>query len=123
MGITGIWQWVLILAIVLILFARPGKISGIMGDFGKGLRNFKTGMKDEDAVEGDDVEVIESSAEEAKPVRKKATAKKASGKKKAQESSEEKGCEKENPGLIALFLDQHLIFTGIIGCSIWAGRN
>ena len=49
-----------------------------MGDFGKGLRNFKTGMKDEDAVDGDDVEVIRSSAEEAKPVRKKATAKKAS---------------------------------------------
>ena len=83
MGITGIWQWVLILAIVLILFARPGKISGIMGDFGKGLRNFKSGMKDDDAVDADDVEVIESSAEEAKPVRKKSPAKKASGKKKA----------------------------------------
>ena len=83
MGITGIWQWVLILAIVLILFARPGKISGIMGDFGKGLRNFKSGMKDDDAVDADDVEVIESSAEEVKPVRKKSPAKKASGKKKA----------------------------------------
>ena len=70
MGITGIWQWVLILAIVLILFARPGKISGIMGDFGKGLRNFKSGMKDDDeAVDVDDVEVIESSAEEARCAR------------------------------------------------------
>ena len=82
MGITGIWQWVLILAIVLILFARPGKISGIMGDFGKGLRNFKSGMKDDDAVDVDDVEVIESSSEESTPVRKKSPAKKASGKKK-----------------------------------------
>ena len=36
MGAFGIWQWIVILAIVLILFARPGKISGIMGDFGKG---------------------------------------------------------------------------------------
>ena len=95
MGITGIWQWVLILAIVLILFARPGKISGIMGDFGKGLRNFKTGMKDEDAVDGDDVEVIESSAEEAKPVRKKATAKKASGKKKASKKAAKKKAAKK----------------------------
>lgn len=85
MGITGIWQWVLILAVVLILFARPGKISGIMGDFGKGLRNFKSGMKDEDAeaLEVEDAEVIETSADEAKPVRKKAPAKKASGKKKS----------------------------------------
>ena len=47
MGTFGIWQWLLVLAIVLILFARPGKIAGIMGDFGKGLRNFRTGMKDD----------------------------------------------------------------------------
>ena len=41
MGFTSIWHWIIVLAVVLILFARPGKISGIMGDFGKGLRNFK----------------------------------------------------------------------------------
>ncbi len=64
MGITGIWQWVIILAVVLILFARPGKISGIMGDFGKGLSKFKKGMKDENAADADveveDVEMIEA---------------------------------------------------------------
>ena len=32
---------------MVLLFARPGKISGLMGDFGKGLSNFKKGMKDE----------------------------------------------------------------------------
>ena len=98
MGITGIWQWVLILAIVLILFARPGKISGIMGDFGKGLRNFKSGMKDDDAVDVDDVEVIRSSADEAKPVRKKSPAKKASGKKKAGKKAARKRLRKRKPG-------------------------
>ena len=60
MGITGIWQWVIILAVVLILFARPGKISGIMGDFGKGLSKFKKGMKDENAADADvEVEDVE----------------------------------------------------------------
>ena len=79
MGAFGIWQWIVILAIVLILFARPGKISGIMGDFGKGLNKFKSGVKDgEDAV-AEDVDVIE----EAKPAPKKATTKKKAAKKKA----------------------------------------
>ena len=46
-GIFGIWQWVVVGLIVVLLFARPGKISRLMGDFGKGLSNFKKGMKDE----------------------------------------------------------------------------
>jgi sec-independent protein translocase protein TatA len=79
MGITGIWQWILILAIVLILFARPGKISGIMGDFGKGLRNFKSGMKDND---DDEIEAIDSETERSASVRDKTPAKKSSRKKK-----------------------------------------
>lgn len=83
MGAFGIWQWVVILAIVLILFARPGKISGIMGDFGKGLRNFKSGMKDDAALEGEaeDAEVIEAAP--AKKVAVKRAAKKKKAAKKA----------------------------------------
>ena len=81
MGFTSIWHWIIVLAVVLILFARPGKISGIMGDFGKGLRNFRQGMRDENAAadDEDEVEVIE-----AEPVvKKKAPAKKKAAKKKA----------------------------------------
>jgi len=48
-GIFGIWQWVVVGLIVVLLFARPGKISGLMGDFGKGLSSFKKGMKDEES--------------------------------------------------------------------------
>ena len=84
MGAFGIWQWIVILAIVLILFARPGKISGIMGDFGKGLRNFKSGMKDDNAALEDDAEdadVIEAAP--AKPAAKKKAAKKKKSAKKA----------------------------------------
>ena len=80
MGFTSIWHWIIVLAVVLILFARPGKISGIMGDFGKGLRNFKDGMKPEDAdnleEDAQEAEVIEA----APAAKKKAPAKKAAKK-------------------------------------------
>lgn len=55
MGALGIWQWVIVLAIVLLLFGGRGKISSLMGDFGKGLKSFKKGMKEEtDAIADDD---------------------------------------------------------------------
>ena len=53
----GIWQVVLILLIVLILFGA-GKLPKVMGDVAKGVKNFKSGMKDDDdetddkAIEG-----------------------------------------------------------------------
>ena len=48
MGIGGIWQWVVVLAIVLVLFGGRGKISQLMGDFGKGLKSFKKGIKEDE---------------------------------------------------------------------------
>ena len=77
MGFTSIWHWLIVLAVVLILFARPGKISGIMGDFGKGLRNFKQGVKDEDAPADEEAEAAQI---EAAPTAKKAARKKAARK-------------------------------------------
>ncbi len=60
-GWTGIWQWVVVLAIVLILFGGRGKISALMGDFGKGLKSFKKGMKgEEETKESDDPKVLKS---------------------------------------------------------------
>lgn len=49
MGLTNIWVWVVILVVVLVLFGGRGKISALMTDFGKGLKGFKQGMKDDDA--------------------------------------------------------------------------
>jgi sec-independent protein translocase protein TatA len=43
----GIWQVVLILLIVLILFGA-GKLPQVMGDLAKGVRSFKAGLKDQD---------------------------------------------------------------------------
>jgi len=50
----GIWQVVLILLIVLILFGA-GKLPKVMGDVAKGVKNFKSGLKDEDEVTDDKV--------------------------------------------------------------------
>ena len=44
---VGIWQVVLILLIVLIIFGA-GKLPKVMGDVAKGIKSFKAGMKDED---------------------------------------------------------------------------
>ncbi|GGB27243.1 twin-arginine translocase TatA/TatE family subunit [Tistrella bauzanensis] len=43
----GIWQIVLILVLVLILFGA-GKLPRVMGDVAKGIKSFKSGMKDDD---------------------------------------------------------------------------
>ena len=42
----GIWQVVLILLIVLIVFGA-GKLPKVMGDVAKGVKNFKQGMRDD----------------------------------------------------------------------------
>jgi len=49
MGAFSIWHWLIVLVVVLVLFGGGGKISRLMGDFGKGLKSFKKGMKEEDA--------------------------------------------------------------------------
>ena len=82
-GTFSIMHWLVVLAVVLLLFGGRGKVSSIMGDFGKGLRNFKTGLKgDSDSATADEAEEIEV-IEEAPAQEKKAPAKKASAKKKA----------------------------------------
>ncbi len=46
MGNIGVWQLVLIVLIVLIVFGA-GKLPKVMGDVGKGMRNLKKEMKDD----------------------------------------------------------------------------
>ena len=86
-GSFSILHWIVVLAVVLLLFGGRGKVSAIMGDFGKGLRNFKTGLKGPDGGEGADgsTEAIEKPTRTTKkgPAKKKSPAKKASAKKKA----------------------------------------
>jgi len=48
MGSFSIWHWIIVGAIVLVLFGGKGKISDLMGDFAKGIKSFKKGMQDDD---------------------------------------------------------------------------
>lgn len=54
MGTFSIWHWLVVLAVVLVLFGGGGKISRLMGDFGKGLKSFKKGMKEEGSEANDE---------------------------------------------------------------------
>jgi sec-independent protein translocase protein TatA len=47
MGSFSAFHWIIVALVVLVLFGR-GKLSETMGDFGKGMREFRKGMKDED---------------------------------------------------------------------------
>lgn len=49
MGSFSVWHWLIVLAIILLLFGGRGKISQLMGDFGKGLSAFKKGVGGENA--------------------------------------------------------------------------
>ena len=44
MGGLSLWHWIIVLAVVLLLFGGRGKVSQLMGDFGKGLSAFKKGV-------------------------------------------------------------------------------
>lgn len=45
MGIGSLWHWIIVLLIVLVLFER-GRISEMMGDYGKGISSFKKGLNE-----------------------------------------------------------------------------
>ena len=75
MGTFSIWHWLIVLAVVLVLFGGRGKISSLMGDFGKGLKSFKKSMKDEEEPASDSAKQIKtesSSADKSTPEQDKA---------------------------------------------------
>lgn len=69
MGNLGIWQLLIILAIVVLLFGR-GKIPELMGDVAKGIKSFKKGISDEDDSDSADKDkkskTVEHNADENK---------------------------------------------------------
>jgi sec-independent protein translocase protein TatA len=63
MGSFSIWHWLIVLAVVLLLFGR-GKIPELMGDVAKGIKNFKSGMSDEDAADANNSKTIDNTTSE-----------------------------------------------------------
>jgi sec-independent protein translocase protein TatA len=50
MGGFSLWHWIIIIAVVALLFGGKGKISGLMGDLAKGIKAFKSGMKEDETT-------------------------------------------------------------------------
>jgi sec-independent protein translocase protein TatA len=71
MGSLSIWHWIVVIAVVLLLFGR-GKISDLMGDVAQGIKAFKKGMQDDDKVadsKSEPVKSIDHSASQAPAAR------------------------------------------------------
>jgi sec-independent protein translocase protein TatA len=60
MGSFSIWHWIVVLAIVLLLFGT-GRVSNLMGDLAKGVKAFKKGLQedeDSDKSQGEQPKVL-----------------------------------------------------------------
>ena len=70
MGSLSIWHWIIVIAVVLLLFGR-GKISDLMGDVAQGIKAFKKGMQDDDqtAEKPGPIKSIDRSATSSAPAR------------------------------------------------------
>lgn len=69
MGSIGPLQILIVLVVAVLVFGGRGRISNIMGDVAKGIRSFRTGLKDEDepkAVEKDDMVDVTPEKDKAK---------------------------------------------------------
>jgi sec-independent protein translocase protein TatA len=54
MGSFSIWHWLIVLAVVLLLFGGGSKISTLMGDVAKGIKSFKRGLQDDETKTADE---------------------------------------------------------------------
>jgi sec-independent protein translocase protein TatA len=61
MGGFSLWHWIVVLIIILVLFGR-GRVSDIMGEFGKGITSFKKGMTEEAQASSEPSPLIEAPA-------------------------------------------------------------
>jgi sec-independent protein translocase protein TatA len=48
MHMPSIWGLLIVVVLAFLLFGRPGKLSGMMEDFGKGIRGFRKGLSEGD---------------------------------------------------------------------------
>jgi len=51
MGSLSIWHWLVVGAIVLLVFGGRNKISDMMGDVAKGIKAFKKGLSEDETAQ------------------------------------------------------------------------
>ena len=76
MGSIGPFQILIIALVILVLFGR-GRISEMMGDFGKGVKSFRQGLNDDDKAAAQTQappQRLEGPSHEAKPAAEAAAA-------------------------------------------------
>lgn len=66
LGLTGGWEWIIILALVVLLFGAK-KLPELARGLGKSITNFKSGLN-EAQIEEDDVTVQDKDAPQEKEV-------------------------------------------------------
>ncbi len=64
MGSFSLVHWIIVALVVLVLFGR-GRISEMMGDFGKGIRSFRKGLTDEEEEQAKKLEQFGAQKAEA----------------------------------------------------------
>lgn len=53
MGSFSIWHWLIVIAVIGVLFGGRGKLTNVMGDFAKGIKAFKQGMRDDETAQAE----------------------------------------------------------------------
>ena len=56
-GSFSIWHWLIVLAVVVLLFGGKGKVSSIMKDVGIGVNQFRKGLKDGGSEESEQARI------------------------------------------------------------------
>ena len=68
MGSFSLWHWLILLAVVLVLFGGSGKISNLMGDVAKGIKSFKKGLAEDEDKAAETAKSIEQETDRATKV-------------------------------------------------------
>lgn len=68
MGGLSIWHWIIVGAVVFILFGGKFKISDVMGDVAKGIKAFKKGMSEDDVAADASAKPLEQQSAERRAI-------------------------------------------------------
>lgn len=50
MGSFSAWHWIIVLLVVVVIFGA-GRLPNVMGDLAKGIKSFRSGLKDDGSAE------------------------------------------------------------------------
>ncbi|NWG53648.1 MAG: twin-arginine translocase TatA/TatE family subunit [Hydrogenophilaceae bacterium] len=66
MHFPGLIPLLIVVFLAFLLFGRPGRLSGLMEDLGKGIRGFRKGLSDPNAAKDEEAPPPQVTAEKAR---------------------------------------------------------